>query len=294
MDLVDATDLFTTDLAGESRAAWTTKKHRQELRRYGHWLDQEALDWRHADLATLRRFIRTRSGLSASARGGTNCTLRVFYRWAAEQGEVERSPAAALPTPRRPHPQPKALTIGQVRTLTSYLAGRMGYAARRDEALLITAIYAGLRAAELASRVWADIDLDAPILTIRLSKANHGRALPLHADHVRVLRAWRALQGGGDADPVFNNVRHKRCITAISPNAVNKIAHDVSAGCGVTFTPHTLRHTFATWTLRKSKDLYAVSKALGHLDLKQTAIYLSADTEQIAAAIGALPNLGEW
>jgi integrase/recombinase XerC len=292
--LTEATDLFLLDARGDTRAAWTLAKHRQELRRYGAWLNAEGLEWNTVDEGQIRTFARTRAGLSASARGGTYCTLRVFYAWAALRHYIEASPASGLKTPKRPRPQPRALSLEKVRQLVCYLAGRAGYEARRDEALLLTAMYAGLRCCELARLRWADLDLDSSTLTICLSKANHGRVVPLHADLVTTLSKWRTIQGvDDDLVAVFGSTR-RRDHAAILPGSIGKVARRISLASGVRFSMHVLRHTFATWTLRKSKDLYAVSQALGHLDLKQTAIYLSADTEQIAQAVGALPGLGEW
>jgi len=73
-----------------------------------------------------------------------------------------------------------------------------------------------------------------------------------------------------------------------------KIAQRARAGSGVQFTTHELRHTFATWTLRKSKNLYAVSKSLGHSQLRQTEIYVSAEVSDLRDAVNQLPGVADW
>ena len=40
------------------------------------------------------------------------------------------------------------------------------------------------------------------------------------------------------------------------------------------FTPHMLRHTFATELLRKELDIYKISRVLWHSNVKTTQIYL--------------------
>lgn len=291
----DAVADFLLDQRLDTRAAWTLKKHRQELRRYGRWLDEQRFEWRTVSESDVRLYARTRAKLGASARGGTFCTLRVFYAWAVNRGHVVASPAAKLKTPTRPKPQPKALTIGQVRQLLAHLASQEGCMARRDECLIATAIYAGLRAQELARMRWVDIDLDSGIITIPISKANHGRRIPVHPCLCALFLKWRELcDPEDDEGPVFASSRGRTRGKALTANSVGKISTRVREASGVRFTTHALRHTFATWVLRKSKDLYAVSKALGHQGLKQTEIYLSADTDQIAAAVGTLPDLTDW
>jgi len=51
---------------------------------------------------------------------------------------------------------------------------------------------------------------------------------------------------------------------------------------GVKFSPHMLRHTFATLTYRGSRDIYAVSELLGHAKVETTKIYthLSLDDKR--------------
>ena len=84
-------------------------------------------------------------------------------------------------------------------------------------------------------------------------------------------------------------------VVQVSPlSSVVKIAQRVRAGSGVQFTTHELRHTFATWALRKSKNLYAVSKSLGHSQLRQTEIYVSAEVSDLRDAVNQLPGLDSW
>jgi len=291
----EAVAVFLVDARMEGRAAWTLQKHRQELRRYGAWLEAEGLDWQAVDAAAVKRYARTRAHLSASARGATFCTLRVFFRWAVANGYVATSPAAGLATPARPKPQPRALTRAHVRQLLAYVGSQEGLRARRDATLILTALYTGLRAAELARLRWSDIDLDASLITVWISKWHHGRVIPVHPQLLDILAAWQREQALGASAPVFADTHvGQACGQSITPARVGKIVKRIATATGLPLTTHVLRHTFATWTLRRSHDLYAVSKALGHQGLKQTEIYLSADTEQIAAAVRQLPNPEEW
>lgn len=289
--LAEVVALFLIDQQLNERAAWTRKKHRQELKRYELWLHQMGLIWGSVTAEDVQAYARTRAHLGQSARSATFCSLRVFYAWSVARGYVRVSPAEGLRTPARPHPQPKALKLAHIRQLIAYLASLSGLRARRDEALLLTALYTGLRAAELSRLRWGAVDLEAGTITIELSKMMHGRIVPIHPKLLPVLTAWQETQALGADAPVFSSAHDGE---AISPARVGKIAKRVSRASGIPFTAHVLRHTFATWTLKKSKDLYAVSKALGHSNVKVTEVYLSADVDQIAAAVETLPGPKEW
>jgi len=289
MQLENAIGEFVTDLELAGRAVLTRKRHRVELGLLGRWIESEQLQWQELSRKQLQGYLRQRAGLSASARANMLCSFRVFFTWSLDQEYIDRSPAVNFKTPQRSKPLPRALTLLQVRQLLDHLAAGAGRRARRDEALLLTALYAGLRGCELATLHWSGVDINAGVIGIRISKMGKGRAVPIHPALLDVLISWRKLQGLDSSAPVFSLDSKP-----IAPGRVVKIAQKVRAGSGVQFTTHELRHTFATWTLRKSKNLYAVSKSLGHSQLRQTEIYVSAEVEDLRSAVDQLPAVDSW
>lgn len=289
MLLENAIGEFVADLELAGRAVLTRKRHRIELGLLGRWIVAEGLEWQELTRKQLQGYLRTRAGLSASARANMLCSFRVFFSWAVDQEYIAKSPAVNFKTPQRPKPLPRALTLHQVRQLVNHLAAGAGRRARRDEAMLLTALYAGLRGCELAGLRWSAVDLRAGVIAIELSKMNKGRAVPIHPALLDVLEKWREIQQLDSSAPVFSLDQ-----VAIKPGRVVKIAQRARAGSGVQFTTHELRHTFATWALRKSKNLYAVSKSLGHSQLRQTEIYVSAEVSDLRDAVNQLPGVADW
>jgi integrase len=134
------------------------------------------------------------------------------------------------------------------------------------------------------------VDLDERVITIRLSKMNHGRSVPLHAGLANELGKWKAVQMLSNPTGAVFSLDG----IAIGAGRVTKIGHRVAVATGLPLTTHVLRHTFATWALRRGGNLFAVSKALGHKDLKQTEIYLSATIDDLRPIVESLPDIGEW
>ena len=281
---------FIRDLKLVGRQPLTIEAHQEELHRLARWCNEQAVKWDELDKKTLQLYARTKADRAAATRANNMTTWRVFFSWAVEQEYIHMSPAASFKSPRRPAPIPQALSRDQVRKLISFLQNEEGLRARRDEALVYTGLYAGLRAAEMAALCWQAIDLSGAVINIRLSKMNHGRSIPLHPELKNILCTWWSLQQfDSSALPVFSLDG-----SLLSPARPGKICHRISKLSGVSFHTHSLRHTFATWMLRSSKDLYAVSKAIGHTDITQTEVYLSADTESTREALETLPSLTSW
>jgi site-specific recombinase XerD len=289
MELDTAIGEFVADLKLAGRAPRTIEGHELELQRLGRWCHEGGQRWHELTRKTLTNYTRLRADLGHSSRSNMLCTLRTFFRWAVEQEYMAMSPAATFKTPKKPQPLPRALTLPQIRQLVTFLREQEGRRARRDEALLLTSLYAGLRAAELAGLRWPMVDVAGGVINIRISKGGKGRAVKIHAGLAQILTSWREVQALGDAAPVFSLSEQP-----IKPNRVGKIARRVAVATGLPLTAHSLRHSFATHALRRGGNLYAVSKALGHAQLKQTEVYLAADESDSAPAVDSLPPLDSW
>jgi site-specific recombinase XerD len=280
--------LYTRELSPR-----TIEGHEYELERFTRWLEEQEIDWQHITLSEMSAYASTRAHLKFSSKAALMVTMRQFYMWAEREELVVISPARQLVTPTRPAPVPRAMNADQVRKLLSHLALHRedSLKSRRDEAMLLTGLYQGMRAAELAGAMWEQLDLQRRILVIPISKMARGRTMKIHPDLVPILHAWREAQGadGDDKVAVFRIIGGK-----IVPNRVGKIAYHYATLLQLPLTAHTLRHTFATWSLRRSGNLYAVSKALGHKHLTQTEIYLRSDPSDSAPAIEAMPSRDDW
>jgi len=288
--MLEAIEEFLADLRVEGRGKLTLEGHERHLKRLAAWYVDNGLDWQTVNRKQLQPYVRLWGERAASTRANLHTSLRTFYRWAVEEGYVAMSPAAHLKTPRRPQALPQSLTKDQIRRLVEYLQKLQGRTALRDRTLILTGLYAGLRACELAALRWSMVDHAGQVINIRLSKMNHGRTVPIHPQLAEELMTWSKIQNlVGDDVPVFS----LDGVPIVSERA-GKICREHSKALRVPFHTHSLRHTFATMMYRLSGNIYAVSKALGHLDIRQTQVYLSANIEDIRDALGGLPRLEDW
>lgn len=280
---------FVADSLLAGQAQRTVQSHQLELLRLARWCVIQDLELHQVERSHLVDYARLRADRGHSSRSNMLCTLRVFFRWCVGSGILPASPAAAFKSPKKPRPLPRALTVDQVRRLLAFTSSQIDRTGQRDHVLVLTALYAGLRAAELAALRWPALDFAGGLVNIRLSKGGRGRAVPLHPELGAALIAWRTVQGLDERAPCFSLDG-----AALASARPGKIVSRLSRESGVPVTTHALRHTFATQMLRRSGNLYAVSKALGHAQLAQTEIYLAADVESTRPAVESLPGIGAW
>lgn len=145
----------------------------------------------------------------------------------------------------------------------------------------------GLRASELTKLQVKNVDLQISLLTIRLSKGNKTRQIPILDDHKEKWEKWLRIRSGYqlDHDFVFFSSRGKSSKRAIERyfNQMSEIVFGDSeeARNAKWFTAHTLRYTFATKHWRSGMDLYVLSKILGHASVQTTERYLKVHENEI-------------
>jgi integrase len=157
--------------------------------------------------------------------------------------------------------------------------------------LLLTAIFAGLRASELRGLRWEDIDLKRGELHVRQRadrysvigkpKSESGeRTIPLGPHLLKTLKEWKLACPKGDLGLVFptNSGRiehHSNIVRALKPVVV-AAGLTTKAGRPKYTGLHALRHFYASWCINRRTDgglelpAKVVQERLGHASIVMT------------------------
>ncbi|MDD3732498.1 MAG: tyrosine-type recombinase/integrase [candidate division Zixibacteria bacterium] len=138
----------------------------------------------------------------------------------------------------------------------------------------------GIRREELARLKLADFDPDRGLLTV-LGKGNKERLVPVGERTLEDIHKYLSLretfaQSKASAAPQFFLNRQGR---ALSVRSINRLVNKFARKEGVKFTPHTLRHSFATHLLENGADLMLIKEILGHSSLSTTQKYTHVTAE---------------
>lgn len=264
-------DLHLSQITARGMSPLTVRARRSALRRLAAWLGAPPMGASpaqvHAYLEARRRTVSSNTIRNELAH------LRAYYSWLVRHDYRRDDPTAKVDTPRLVKPHVQAAD-------DDALAEALEQADPADRAILALSAFAGLRAAEVASLAWRDIDTRRATITVRRGKGGRTRVVGLSGPVQDALDALPHREG-----PVIPRRDGRAGHNA--PYQVSKRASALLGGRAGGFTLHQLRHRFATVAYAGTRDLRAVQDALGHTSPATTAIYAHTRREALQAAADA-------
>jgi len=132
----------------------------------------------------------------------------------------------------------------------------------------------GLRVSEVSSLSWSALDCAQGTVRIDNSKGHVDRVVYLAPDVAKALRQWQRMQGTAPRYVFPSRVARKGGL----PLSARQIQHCMTrylrlAGITKPYSPHSLRHTFATQLLNAGASLEVVKELMGHRSLDVTLRY---------------------
>ena len=222
----------------------------------------------------IRRFVASLSSSGASKRTiarKLSC-VRSFFRYLCQEGTIEHSPAAAIPTPRLDKLLPSFLDEHQILRLLD-MPDTKKWQGLRDCAILETLYSTGMRVSELVGLNRQDVDEFSDVAMVR-GKGKKERLCPIGKEAMKAIQRY-ANAGPkakpGHAQAVFISQKKTRLTVRQVDRLLAKYVR--LAGLPASICPHSLRHTFATHLLDRGADLRSVQELLGHASLSTTQIY---------------------
>jgi integrase/recombinase XerC len=284
-----ATDDFLRHLRERNASTHTIKAYAGDLDCFAAYIGSR--DWKAIDHIAIRGFLSHLydKGLSKTSVARALAAVRSLYRWLAQEGVVEQSPAKLVSTPRLPKKLPRVPTIEE---MNSVLDGKMPEVAsfpERDRLMFELLYGCGIRNSELVGINLDDISISNEAILIR-GKGKKERFVPFGGSALAALSIylpWRQqlLATVKKSPPekgkpaLLVNQRGGRLTTRSVSRIVKRIA--VAKGLSPEVHPHTLRHAFGTHMLEEGADLRAIQELLGHERLATTQRYTQLSVKHV-------------
>jgi integrase len=227
------------------------------------------------------------AGLAPRTQYYALCVVRQVFNFSRNHEICDcLSPTNRVKKPIVDNRRLRFLTLDEANLLLRHLAERSPNL--HDMALL--SLHSGLRAGEIFSLTWGDVDFHRGIITLKDTKSGRNRAAYMTSE---VRKTLLARGKGKPNDMVFpgrGGVKRSWVSNAFE-RAVKELGFNDDVNDSrqkVVF--HTLRHTFASWMVEQGTDLYSVKELMGHSTISMTERYSHLSPELLKKAVNNFEN----
>lgn len=235
------------------------------------------------------RAICFRSDISKATQTTYLRFCRMFFKWLTDEGYIEENVCEGIKYPKKQQKVGEK-TINELQLLEIFeafkrvqrplvQAGRKRGLHTWFKPVIATLFYTGLRRKEAIALQWEHVAMDAGYIHISRSKSGKERVVPIQSKLRPYLETWHRHSGRPSNGVVFFGKRGRDRRYPLSPDHVSKTYkyYAREANMPETVNLHGLRHSCATYLLRKGFDISDVASWLGHSHLETTRIYEHLD-----------------
>lgn len=295
-DLPELLDSWIIALRDEGKSKHTIAAYRDSVKALIRWQEQTGKHGLTRDAVT--GFLA--SILDGPGTGGQDATanlrarcIRLFSKWAAEEGRTDSDELAGLKAPKIGKRIVPKLSDDELKRLIAVCAADKTFRGRRDEVLVRLASETTARCDELLQMDYpADIDLKRGIAIIRKGKGGAARVVPFGSHTARALDRYLHLRrkaGYGDG-PLWISAHKNR----LSYTGLYQTLGARAEAAGIPdFHPHRLRHTAASRWLRAGGSEQGLMAVAGWRSRSMLDRYTEDTAAERAIDEARRLNLGE-
>jgi integrase len=277
---------------------WQKRKFKTTLRKLQESFGRKGINWNDLNRQALEAFedhcLEERDNNPNTTRKELSRLRRVVRQAIKDERiGVEDDPFPSYEMPQKVEPDRTRLTREEIRQLET--ADLEGEAAVARDAFLFSFYGGGIRFGDLC-RLRPEHITGEGRLQYRMMKTERSVDLPLPAPALQIAERRSEIHEKAFIFPFLieadtsDPVTLRRRISSRNVQ-VNRALKEACRQAGIDeadeVTMHVARHSFADYARRSSDDLYAVSKALGHSDLKTTEDYLSSFDKEATDRLAA-------
>jgi len=281
-DILDAFAAFLRlNVAQGDASPETVRSYHAHAAQFVGWCDDHGLDPAMANEADLEHY---RADLVAEGYGRGTISVKLsvvrrLYEAATWRGLRPDNPAAGLKAPKERGTRAdrvKYLPLAGFRELLN-APNKTTAKGKRDRAILALLGYHGLRVSEVARLEIDGLHLGDPAWLTVTGKGAKTRQVYLTTKTKKTLETWLAVRpAGGGHRRVFVTLDKRTGGEPLSGRSIRRMVDAHLEALGLKedgLSCHSLRHSFATWSLAGGAKLEAIQDALGHSSVETTQVY---------------------
>lgn len=268
-------------------SAHTVRAYAQDVASFLTFLEDQqkwnlsSFSWRQVALGDLRLFIshlfakKKQAKTTARVISGLKC----FFAFALEQKWIASNPTIGLDGVKVPIHVPAVPSQNALQTFFEKGIDQKTFSDR--DWLMFELLYgSGLRVSELVALNTSDLDEKQRRVTVLEGKGRKTRMVPCSEFAIEAWQQYKNIRKPqAKEQALLLNHRGKRMTTRGIRYLLNK--YQPLLPMGITVSPHSFRHAFATHLLNHGADLRSIQQLLGHENLATTQKYTQVSKEKL-------------
>ena len=207
-------------------------------------------------------------------------SLKKFFAFLTKHDDINENPIENMKTPRYDKTLPSYFTEDDIKQLLSIpdITTKFGI---RNLAVLELIYSCGLRISEVSGGLLSNLNLNKKLIKV-FGKRSKERIIPLTDASVKALRAYLKVRPRFDtlqSNYIFLTKSGNQMQTSELRYMIQRYISLITSKKG--YSPHTIRHSFATHMLNDGADLRSIQEMLGHANLSSTEIYTHVSLKEI-------------
>jgi len=275
--------LFQTHLNGKNASKNTILAYISDLTLFDaycqNYFDTPDVDIKKIETKTIRDYLiellKQKKTNKTIARNVSS--IKMFFKYLMVNNHITQNPARKIKTPKVSKKLPLFFTEAEIQSLCN-LPKTDTFKGIRDRAILELFYSSGLRVSELVHLRLSDLDSSKKTVTV-IGKGDKKRSVPVTDTALEWMQKYRQIRNNPKSSIFFLSMKNKPMDRHDVYCIIKKYVYML--GLNSEYSPHTLRHTFASHLLNHGADLFAIKEMLGHASVATTEVYTHINSATI-------------
>lgn len=275
---------FLEERKSRNKSPLTVKLYQQELGYFSNWLEEKGISTLDKITPVLLRSWFSDLGTHRN-KGGVHCNYRIVktcLNWVDYEYEFQdwKNPIKKVHLEPNKIPPLQEIPLTDVQKLLDVCT--WGFNQLRDRAILFTLVDTGVRGSELVALNVGDINLATGSVNVNHGKGNKFRIVWLGTSGLKAVKRYLEFRQDVKPDePLFLTDEGERLQFFGLRMMITRLCNRVEIKV---YGLHCFRRCFAKTLYNKTRDIYLVSRLLGHTKIETTKRYLNIGNEDLGEA----------
>ena len=278
---------YKTYLQSKNSSQNTIDSYFYDLNQFYEYINDDTINIKDITAGNIRSFLveLVKRQLTNRSISRKVTSLKMFFAFLYIHDYIETNPMKKIKNPKFSRKLPNFFTNTEIDKLCE-LPDTNTPTGIRDKTILELFYSSGLRISELTNLKFSDVDLNKNLVKV-IGKGRKKRIIPVTNTAINWIKKYIKIRTPNTKEGNYSEFRIPNSEFLFSPPLTRFKVYEIiknyikKLNLYKGYSPHTIRHSFATHLLKNGADLFAIKEMLGHANIATTEIYTHINADYI-------------